>query len=70
MLDNVEADDHLTVILLFLFSAKLRQFLVEFHIKEGRRKNFKYASQLTLLAHREQVLLTIDLDDVGRCCLE
>ena len=48
-----------------LFSAKLRQFLVEFHVKEGRRKDFKYARQLTCLAHREQVLLTIDLDDVG-----
>ncbi|KAF0312079.1 DNA replication licensing factor Mcm7 [Amphibalanus amphitrite] len=44
--------------------AKLRQFLVEFHVKEGRRKDFKYASQLTSIAHREQVLLTIDLDDV------
>ena len=50
-----------------LLSAKLRQFLVEFHVKEGRRKDFKYARQLTCLAHREQVLLTIDLDDVGEC---
>jgi len=43
---------------------KIRQFLVEFHVKEGRRKDFKYARQLTALAHREQVLLSIELVDI------
>uniref|UniRef100_A0A1B6CHG2 DNA replication licensing factor MCM7 n=1 Tax=Clastoptera arizonana TaxID=38151 RepID=A0A1B6CHG2_9HEMI len=44
---------------------KLKEFLLEFYsTDENDRKTFKYASQLTKLAHREQVALYIDLDDV------
>ncbi|XP_072033862.1 DNA replication licensing factor mcm7-like [Amphiura filiformis] len=47
---------------------KCRSFLSDFYqegddVKQG--KNFKYGSQLVKLAHREQVALTIDLDDVN-----
>ena len=34
-------------------------------IDEQGRKNFKYANQLTAVAHREQVSIHIDLDDVA-----
>ncbi|XP_026280371.1 DNA replication licensing factor Mcm7 [Frankliniella occidentalis] len=44
---------------------KLKQFLKEFCTQDDEgRKQFKYATQLTNLAHREQVSLTIDLDDL------
>ena len=45
---------------------KLKEFLSGFttHDDQGRKK-FKYAEQLTAIAHREQVSITIDLDDVA-----
>ncbi|XP_071838223.1 DNA replication licensing factor mcm7-B-like [Apostichopus japonicus] len=45
---------------------KCRSFLTEYY-GEGDKgmKDFKYAQQLVSLAHREQVDLTIDLDDVS-----
>lgn len=45
---------------------KIKSFFAEFH-KEGKNgsKDFKYASQLTKIAHREQVELVVDLDDVA-----
>lgn len=44
---------------------KLKQFLQEFFTQDDEgRKKFKYATQLTNLAHREQVALTVDLDDL------
>ncbi|KAK4879036.1 hypothetical protein RN001_007182 [Aquatica leii] len=42
----------------------IKTFLVEFCIQDGSSKNFKYSTQLTKLAHREQTALYIDLDDV------
>lgn len=36
---------------------------MEYCVQEGSSKNFKYAAQLTKLAHREQVSLYIELDD-------
>lgn len=40
------------------FLEKLKQFLQEFCTQDDEgRKQFKYASQLTNLAHREQVIL-------------
>ena len=45
---------------------KLREFLTGFTtVDDQGRKKFKYAEQLTALAHREQVSLHIDLDDVA-----
>ncbi len=45
---------------------KLKRFLAEFHTKNERgQKEFVYARQLTNIAHREQVSLTIDLDHVA-----
>lgn len=45
---------------------KLRQFLTEFAaVDEDGHKDFKYSKQLTSLAHREQVALTIELDDIA-----
>jgi len=45
---------------------KLREFLTGFTTQDDQgRKKFKYAEQLTALAHREQVSLHIDLDDVA-----
>jgi DNA replication licensing factor MCM7 len=44
---------------------KLKQFLMEFTTVDGAlRKQFKYASEITKLAHREQVELVVELDDV------
>jgi len=45
---------------------KLKEFLTGFTTtdEEGRKK-FKYAEQLTAIAHREQVTIHIDLDDVA-----
>lgn len=43
---------------------KIRQFLVEFHRSSDDVKDFLYARSLTRLANREQVLLTVYLDDV------
>ena len=45
---------------------KLKRFLAEFHTKNDRgQKEFVYARQLTNIAHREQVNLTLDLDHVA-----
>ena len=45
---------------------KLREFLTGFTtVDDQGRKKFKYAEQLTALAHREQVSIHIDLDDVA-----
>ncbi|XP_041482371.1 DNA replication licensing factor mcm7-like [Lytechinus variegatus] len=46
---------------------KCKGFLTDFYVDGGRKgkKNFKYAQQLVSIAHREQVALTIDLDDVS-----
>ena len=47
-------------------SQKLKEFLTGFttHDEHGNKK-FKYAEQLTAVAHREQVNIIIDLDDVA-----
>lgn len=46
---------------------KIRNFLTEFYSDgdSGKGKQFKYGRQLVDIAHREQVALTIDLDDVS-----
>ncbi|GLG99947.1 DNA replication licensing factor MCM7 [Gryllus bimaculatus] len=44
---------------------QIKRFLMEFASIEDERKDFKYAKQLTKLAHREQVAVTIDLDDLS-----
>ena len=45
---------------------KLKEFLQGFTtLDDNGRKNFKYADQLTNIAHREQVTIHIDLDDVA-----
>nr|UPN66600.1 DNA replication licensing factor MCM7 [Colaphellus bowringi] len=44
---------------------QLKTFLVEYCTEDATgRKNFKYSDQLTRLAHREQVAMWIELDDV------
>ena len=44
---------------------KVKRFLSEFYQDGEEGKEFTYAQQLTAIAHREQVELTIDLDDVA-----
>ncbi|XDV37895.1 hypothetical protein PO909_007421 [Leuciscus waleckii] len=45
---------------------KCKRFLQEFYSEdESGKKIFKYGSQLVSLAHREQVALLVDLDDVA-----
>ncbi|MEE6523773.1 hypothetical protein FKM82_022814 [Ascaphus truei] len=45
---------------------KCKQFLQEYYKDdESGKKNFKYGTQLVKLAHREQVALYIDLDDLA-----
>ncbi|EDV28882.1 uncharacterized protein TRIADDRAFT_19118, partial [Trichoplax adhaerens] len=43
---------------------RCKQFLTDFYIEDGIEKKFVYAEQLTNIAHREQVDITVDLDDV------
>lgn len=44
----------------------IKRFLAEFHeVGDDGRKKFKYAMQLVELAHRDQISLTIDLDDLA-----
>ena len=44
----------------------MKRFLTEFYADSGGEgKVFTYAEQLTDIAHREQVELVIDLDDVA-----
>ncbi|XP_065333521.1 DNA replication licensing factor Mcm7 [Cloeon dipterum] len=42
----------------------IRTFLTEFNVQEGRRKIFKYVDTITKIAHREEVSLIVDLDDL------
>ena len=45
---------------------RLKEFLANFSVTdEEGKKTFKYAEQLTAIAHREQTSLTIDLEDVA-----
>lgn len=44
---------------------KIKKFLTDFYADGEDGKVFTYAEQLTNLAHREQVELVIDLDDVA-----
>ena len=44
---------------------KVKRFLTEFYQDGDEGKEFTYAQQLTAIAHREQVEMTIDLDDVA-----
>ncbi|XP_003422550.2 DNA replication licensing factor MCM7 isoform X2 [Loxodonta africana] len=45
---------------------KAKKFLQEFyHDEESGKKLFKYGNQLVQLAHREQVALYVDLDDIA-----
>lgn len=48
-----------------LLSDKVKKFLTEFYADSDEGKVFTYAEQLTNIAHREQVELVIDLDDVA-----
>lgn len=47
---------------------KVKQFLTEFYADSDEGKVFTYAEQLTDIAHREQVELVIELDDVAEVC--
>jgi len=45
---------------------KLKEFLTGFTTQDEQgRKQFKYAEQLTAIAHREQTAIVIDLDDLA-----
>lgn len=44
---------------------KVKRFLTEFYADSDEGKVFTYAEQLTVLSHREQVEMIIDLDDVA-----
>ena len=50
-------------------SEKVKRFLTEFYADGDEGKVFTYAEQLTNIAHREQVDLEIDLDDVAEVCV-
>ena len=50
---------------LFLNPAKIKKFLTEYYVESEEGKIFTYAEQITNIAHREQVELVIDLDDVA-----
>lgn len=41
----------------FLCTEKIKTFFAEFHTAGKNGKDFKYATQLTKIAHREQVLI-------------
>lgn len=50
---------------MFVFVETLRTFLIEYCIQdEDGNKIFKYSNQLTKLAHREQIEMYVELDDV------
>lgn len=53
-------------LIVFILIEKLKTFLTEFVIMDDvtDEKIFKYRKQLTNIAHREQVDLIIELDDV------
>lgn len=45
---------------------KVKKFLQEFYQDdESGKKQFKYGNQLVQLAHREQVAMYVDLDDIA-----
>ncbi|CAH1245044.1 DNA replication licensing factor mcm7-like [Branchiostoma lanceolatum] len=45
---------------------KIKQFIAEFYTSGDKGgKDFKYAQQMVKIAHREQVALTIDIEDVA-----
>lgn len=44
---------------------KVKKFLTDFYQDGDEGKEFTYAQQLTAIAHREQVELTVNLDDVA-----
>ena len=44
---------------------RIKKFLSEFYVDGDGGKVFTYTEQLTNIAHREQVELVIDLDDVA-----
>lgn len=48
-----------------VFPEKVKKFLTDFYLDGEDGKIFTYCDQLTNLAHREQVELVIDLDDVA-----
>ena len=48
----------------------MKQFLTEFYAETDEGKVFTYAEQLTDIAHREQVELVIDLDDVAEVSIK
>lgn len=51
--------------LTIIFTEKLRTFFVEYCTQDDDgNKLFKYANQLTKLAHREQTAMYVELDDV------
>lgn len=60
----------LPVVLSRCSTEKVKRFLTEFYQDGDEGKEFTYAQQLTAIAHREQVEMTIDLDDVAevRAC--
>lgn len=48
----------------------MKKFLTDFYHDGDEGKVFTYALQLTAIAHREQVELTVDLDDVAEVGLQ
>lgn len=50
-------------------SEKIKEFLTSFYEDSEEGKVFTYALQLTNIAHREQVELVIDLDDIAEVSL-
>lgn len=55
----------MTLLISFHFLETIKTFLSEFcETNENGAKFFKYAEQLTRIAHREQVCIVIDLDDL------
>ena len=48
----------------------MKKFLTDFYHDGDEGKVFTYAQQLTAIAHREQVELTVDLDDVAEVRLQ
>lgn len=49
---------------------KVKKFLTDFYQDGEEGKVFTYAQQLTAIAHREQVEITVDLDDVAEVRLQ
>lgn len=49
---------------------KIKRFLTEFYAEGEDGKVYTYAEQLTNIAHRDQVELTVDLEDVAEVSSE